>query len=450
MQQDGPKRQGRFIKKNDKVLDHVVLQDFSLEEICESPIVTFDNSDRSIVHAKLHDKSLLDESVRTPASFDSPLIDPTASRSVIMPRDFTADWRASRTKSGGRRKGTDEDDDDEFSENSVFAKPPVANTEPTEELAAASNAPATQSASATVTPFKMEKVSAAKPQTDRLEQLRPAAPIFDPNEVVKAASSIANQNVPAVDLPSNHDAADLHEPEFIALQTTAKPHDVGQNQPTRAGLPQDQISAGAERLESIEADAATQYRNRKAIQEANEKVLTQLKEEAKAAGFNEGFRLGEEKGELRSRAALSELAHLLTEVLQDLTHVKHSVLENAERNFHELAQAIGEALLGREFSISPEAFVAVVRKAISETVESDAFKVRLNPETFEHIAKLNSPELAGRIVKDPAIPKDHFRIESHLSVVDQNARKMITALLEQADLSLFTSNNQSSKTNKVG
>jgi flagellar biosynthesis/type III secretory pathway protein FliH len=191
------------------------------------------------------------------------------------------------------------------------------------------------------------------------------------------------------------------------------------------------------KIHSPEVAAAEEYRARIAVQEANEKVLEALKDEARAAGYRDGFKLGEEKAELQSRNSAQTLFGHVAELISEFEALKHSVLVGAQHNFYELAQAMGEALLGKEFSIRPESFAAVIRKAIDETVESDSFKVRVHPETFEKLANLDLPDLKKRLVKDPSLGIDHFRIESHLTAVDQNARKLIATLLEQADVDLF-------------
>jgi flagellar biosynthesis/type III secretory pathway protein FliH len=98
---------------------------------------------------------------------------------------------------------------------------------------------------------------------------------------------------------------------------------------------------------------------------------------------------------------------------------------------------MAEALVKREFSIHPETFVAVLRRAIAEAVEPGKFKIRVNPETYERVASLGQSDILESLVRDNEIATGDFKIESQLSVVDVSVTKMIAELLQQADLNLF-------------
>ena len=52
---DGPKRQGKFLKKGSKILKAVHMTDFYFAQIQTEGNLEFDNADRSIIHAKFHD-----------------------------------------------------------------------------------------------------------------------------------------------------------------------------------------------------------------------------------------------------------------------------------------------------------------------------------------------------------------------------------------------------------
>ena len=54
LNKDGQNRSGRFIKKDNRLLDHVAIGKYSFEEICPTPIASFDNEDSTIIHARLH------------------------------------------------------------------------------------------------------------------------------------------------------------------------------------------------------------------------------------------------------------------------------------------------------------------------------------------------------------------------------------------------------------
>ena len=151
-----------------------------------------------------------------------------------------------------------------------------------------------------------------------------------------------------------------------------------------------------------------------------------------------------EKGELQVRQNATMVFGKVKELIQEFSTLKHAILDNVQQNFYELSQAMAEALLKREFSIRPEAFVQVLRRAISEAVEPGKFKIRVNPEFFDKIAALGDQEIKEALVKDGEIPVGDFKIESQLSVVDVNVGKMIADLLAQADLELFSEEEKAS------
>ena len=58
------KRNGRFIKKGDPLHKVLSITDFSLSDICVSPITFHDNANANIIHEKLHLREELAETVR--------------------------------------------------------------------------------------------------------------------------------------------------------------------------------------------------------------------------------------------------------------------------------------------------------------------------------------------------------------------------------------------------
>jgi flagellar biosynthesis/type III secretory pathway protein FliH len=417
---EGPQKFGRFIKKGDRLLKSIALEEFSFTEIADTHLTVLDNPEGSILHVRLHDADDLRDSVKDPGKFNEPLIDPSSLRGVIRPADFTADWRNSRTQMG-RRANKDEDDDLDFGlqpEAPTKQTKTDSTSQPSTTPPVGEHASAVAPPSVTVSPskahvptpafdeeadqdvggFRIERNAEAQPES--LEQLRPTNTMFDPGSVAKAAATMAHQE------------QRLAGSEFIPI-----------NQSTPVADPEQQ--------------AVDEYRNRLAVQKSNEALLAELAEEAKAKGWQEGFKIGEEKAELQYRQNASIMFGKLADLISEFEKLKFNVLENVEQNFHDLCQAMAEALLRREFDIHPQAFTDVLRKAVAETVPQDTFKIRIHPETWERISKLEASDINPNLVKDSTIAPGDFRIESQLSVVDSGAKKLITALLEQVDVGLF-------------
>ena len=80
----------------------------------------------------------------------------------------------------------------------------------------------------------------------------------------------------------------------------------------------------------------------------------------------------------------------------------------------------------------------MIQRVIKDTTSPNEFKVRMHPETWQKVHELAVPELDNHLVKDSTIPVGEFRVESALTVVDVSAKKLVTQLLESADINLFT------------
>ena len=166
-------------------------------------------------------------------------------------------------------------------------------------------------------------------------------------------------------------------------------------------------------------------------------MLDELKSEARAEGFQNGFREGEERGLLSGQKNAAQVFSKVSEILTEFSGLKGLILDNVQKNFYELSQAIGEALVGREFSIKPEAYATMIQRVIKDTIVPNEFKVRMHPDTWQKVHDLGIADLESHLVKDNSITIGDFRVESALTVVDVNAKKLVSQLLEKADINLF-------------
>lgn len=400
MNQDGQKRAGRFIKNGNRLLDHVSVGNYSFAEICPTPIASFDNEDATIIHARLHSEKDLKATVREHPKFDQALRHPEGERYVIKPVDFTAEWVSTVSPSTGRRRKVGRGDDAmELSDEgqrelaAIFGNGPAGNPVPVEV-----------------------------PQTEH--DVTPEVPQSQP-----APQSASPLERDAGSFRINRQESSEGSGSFIPLDTTPAP-----------------LAA------TVEANAVDAWKVRKEIEQEMASAIADAKDAAVAegrktgydAGYQEGFRLGEEKGELGARQAASQFFGRAAELIREFESLKGQILENVQQNFFDLCQAMGEALLEREFEIHPDSFASIMRKAVTETVKGDQFKIRLNPETADALAKAGIRDLDPHLVKDPQVAAWEFKLESQLSVVDVQARKMIKNLLGQADVSLFSKDEKAS------
>jgi len=407
MFEDGPRRQGRFIKNGSRVAQKVEVVEFVFREMAKTPTIQHDNAARSIVHAKYHIQEELEETVRPPETFNEDLQPGSQRRSVILPLDFTKDWERDKKLRKDRSMRSDEEMDFEFDQN--LGSPTDEEEEETEAAAAAEAAAGTAATNAPVQAQAAAKGSPAKNPTaaGRADQEQHYATI---DAVGAAIKSLMTAGEPAPTAGVTLKAPDA----FVPITT-----------PTAV---------------DVEAKAAEEYKQRLAAQKAFEAEAKVAAEEAKAQGYRDGFRLGEEKAEFAARQHASQVFGKVSELIHEFANLKSEILTNVQENFYELSQAIAEALVQREFSVNPETFTTVLKRAIQEAVEGDSFKIRVHPEMYDRIVALGGDtvkELLPSLTKDPEIEAFDFRIESNLSVVDANVRKMIKELLDKADLNLF-------------
>ena len=326
---------------------------------------------------------------------------------VIFPADFTQDWHNERLNSKRRALGFDDEDEIDFAEvarnrgqQPARQQPPAAPEAPAENLAAAAPIIAAHASSP-------DAVRA--PETDGKVQT------MSEDDMASAISKAFVPPKPPAATNENNDAEDESDQSaFTPL-------------PTESG--REPIAAEDRAIES--------WKGKQLLAKQNEQLLEELRNEARAEGFQSGFREGEEKGLLSGQKNASQVFSKVSEILREFEGLKGLILDNVQKNFYELSQAIGEALLGREFSIKPESYATMIQRVIKDTVAPNEFKIRMHPDTWQKVHDLAIPDLDPHLIKDNSINPGEFRVESALTVVDVNAKKMVQQLLEKVDINLF-------------
>lgn len=416
---DGPKRSGKFLKRGSKLLKSVHMTQYSFHNIDQPHNIEFDNSERSIIHAKFHDPAEIARSVKESDKLKENLYDPARPpMAIIMPGDFTEDWMNERMNSKRRALGFEDEDD--------FDDPYG-----TAARAAAENK---RRQASTIMPTPKDSETKAEPQI-AVQPTNLRSVMAPENSGVMAAEDLVTAARPVSivkDPYSNHNA---RETEVVSHGGQASQHVSDAAPENEEFIP---LSAGNP-LEprNAEDQAIATYKQRAEIEAANADVLEELRNAAKSEGYNDGFRNGEEKGVMAGQKNAGEIFHRVTELLKEFEGLKRNVLENIQKNFFELSQAVAEALLEREFSVKPEAFAKVLEKVLKDTVSDDQFKIRLHPETWQRVTDLKVPSLEGHLTKDPSIPVGEFKVESNLTVVDGNVKKIVAQMLQNVDMNLF-------------
>lgn len=398
---DGPKKQGKFLKRGSKLLKHVKLNPFSFTQISDQKNIDFDNYERTIIHAKFHDPSELERGIKPPTAMNEVLNDPTRPpQPIIMPADFTEDWHNERLNSKRRALGFEDEDDFDFPDvpRSKIRQHQKQNVQ------ADTESPPTIAAHPTNLQSVVASDDAVAMNAEELvNKARPVSIVEDPYA-----------RKPDTEMPPTKEVPTTGETGFIPLPTS-------------------EDSAAL----SAEDQAIATYKLRAELEQQNAVALEEMRTSAKAEGYKDGFRVGEEKGVVAGQRAAGEIFQRVTELIHEFEGLKRNVLENIQKNFYELSQAVAESLLEREFSIRPESFAKVLEKVVKDTVTDNDFKIRLHPETWQRVIDLKVPSLEGHLVKDSSVAVGEFKVESNLTVVDGSTKKIISQMLQNVDMNLF-------------
>ncbi len=420
---DGPKRNGKFLKKGSKILKAVQLTNYSFNFLNEEPNIEFDNLERTIIHTRLHDPAEVERNVRDSDRLKEVLFDPNLPRMpIIMPGDFTQDWFNERMNSKRRALGFEDEDD--------FDYPDISTRNGSSSSSKPSAKPDSAANSASGSAAAPKKVGASTADIQSIN-ITPAQADLPAEEIVKLAKPVSivkepysAKNIAEVEKKAQEAA---HASPVESAKETAESDDFI---PLGSGKSEDQA-------QSVEDVAIAKYKSRAEIESQHAEILEELKNASRAEGYAEGFRTGEEKGVVAGQNTAAEIFNRVSELIHEFEGLKGNVLENIQRNFYELSQAVAESLLEREFSINPQSFAKVLEKVLKDTVSDNEFKVRLHPETWQRVHDLNIPTLEGHLVKDTSIALGEFKVESNLTVVDGNVKKIVAQMLQNVDMNLF-------------
>jgi len=468
-----PKMVGRLLKKGSVLVKKVRVTNYSLAEIRENPVVYSDNADRNVIHSELHDKSELVEGVRGYPGLDQELIDSSIQAAVPFPRNFTKDWL--RDKSKAKRKARsifdDEEDEDDFEQGEFQEVAPGQEETPVQNAGGdqSSRVSSQDGADSLQNPNQNEAEFVGKTvESDRsfvegqldsnsdsesLADLQKAS-VDDSFQVVGNAikemgtAAIADHQ-PSVIEERRGDSRPFSE---LSDQAAGKPDldstqgseqvagqdaDLSTLQPSDGFVQTD--TAGVEEGIAVEDSAIAEYQKQKVMEEIDTEGI---KAEAKARGYEEGFRSGEERATIQYHQKSEELFQNIKELMEEFSNLKTDILDNVQANFFELSQAMCESLVGRSIDMEPEIFADIMRRAISEAVDGDSFKIVVSPKMTELLDKLDLADLRGNIKADASMDDRDFRIESKLGVVDSGISKIISDLLEEANIQLFNTENK--------
>ncbi len=415
---DAENRPGRFIKKDSPLIERISIIEYDFDEIRETPVTYPDNARQNIIRHEFHDFEDISESVADAESIKTPLIDPNMQAPLIMPRNFTSEWLEDKKKAK-RRKSKFFDDEDEIDFDRDFKKTEDEEEDNPSEAKANQEAIEHSIAQAESLPINQTHQEQAKPNSqESLQELQREDLSID--QSLSAMGAVINDFSPEEEEPPQQ------------ITENHRPEQENTSQPKEDFIPMNTETQG--QTENPENQAIQQYQQRKNEIEQEAQVL---REEAKAAGFEAGYKEGEEKAVAEFRAKSEELFSNINHLLGDLEGLQSHILSNVQDNFYELAQALGEAIIEKQINMDPAIFKNLIERAVKDSIDSDKFKVKVNESQLKQLEQLELGQLKDKLAIDNELNAGEFKLESELSTVKSGVRKIISDLLSNAEIDLF-------------
>jgi flagellar biosynthesis/type III secretory pathway protein FliH len=382
------KKNGRFIKRTDPLAKALTITEFSLADICETPITFHDNANANIIHERLHIKEDLAETVRLSHEITQVFV-PAEERMIIRPLDFTEEWARLRKRQSNRTLRNDDDED--------FDLDAARETKIVEEDFEGADEPA-------------------------LEEFAPGGLMDLPGHIQTPLKMASPQPVaePPLVQPLMQSLPEVHEEQPLKAEVDRQESEDGFVPYTPQGAPPlNQVSL----LERY----------------PTEEELEHIRATAREEGFREGYRNGEERATIEARAKSQLILEEVSNIVASLEGMQSAILKNAQENFQVITQNLIESMLHQEFHIHPDSFGRVIERAVDEALSEDEFKIFVNPKVAHELKGWSNQNLLARIRSDDSLSDYDFRIEGQHGAIDANIKQIISDLLKQADLSLFES-----------
>lgn len=156
----------------------------------------------------------------------------------------------------------------------------------------------------------------------------------------------------------------------------------------------------------------------------------QESENIKNKAFEEGYRLGYEKGLAESQRGMKELHEQARELIINLQQEKLNMLNIYDSELLNLVMLITEKILGVIVEVRPEIIKEVISHTLKQTVENGKIVVKVNPF---HMPYLNIPCERDNVViqEDVGVKPGGCVIISENGIIDAQLEVQL-ALLRQA------------------
>jgi flagellar assembly protein FliH len=169
-----------------------------------------------------------------------------------------------------------------------------------------------------------------------------------------------------------------------------------------------------------------------------ESIRAEAYDQGRQEGVEEGHARGKEEGRAEKEQELDQTVQALAEALERINGLRSHLLNANKRDMVRLVRTIAEQVIHAEASTSESAILRVVERAIQSSVQSEEYRIRVNPEDMSVVTE-NKPlflaSMSGlqNIVfeSDEEVSRGGCVVESDLGKVDATIETQLEKIQEQ-------------------
>ncbi|NLY88925.1 MAG: hypothetical protein GX085_04815 [Firmicutes bacterium] len=207
------------------------------------------------------------------------------------------------------------------------------------------------------------------------------------------------------------------------------------------------LRSAREEVEKLRREAEEE--RRRILGEA-EQEREKIREEAYAAGFEEGLRAGREEAAAEYSEKLAAAEQVRREAEEESLRLREQAeaerrarIQESEVEILKLAVEIAEKIIAERINQSPDVWMQMVRKAVERVAGAKEVVLRVAPEDEEFVVlqlgtvrEILSESPPVRVVADSSLKKGDFVFQTDLGQVDgrirEQLKKIAQALKEEA------------------
>jgi flagellar assembly protein FliH len=129
-------------------------------------------------------------------------------------------------------------------------------------------------------------------------------------------------------------------------------------------------------------------------QEVGQEIIRQAKEHAaqiEKKAYERGYAQGQQEGREAGEKSLAEIIQNFKAAVATLESRKQELFQEREQDFLRLLLVMGRKVIGTEISLKPEIIGEIVKSSYKYLTETEAVRLRLNPQAQEWLENHRDP-----------------------------------------------------------